>query len=251
MVQTNDGWETLARRDPLHAVASERGKRGRWREPDFLAKGREYVDLTRRGWKAIAPNSVLEVGCGAGRVTSALAAEFESVVALDVSPTMLDEAKRLVHADNVEFVQGDGLNLPDGPFDVVYSTQVLQHIDRATLPALFKEIARVLKGRAVLHIPQPTPSATTADITRLVPVRRGVTKVAKALGLSFDYGKRPWIVTHYNRYTSSQVRKMAAEAGLRLIEQFEFRPGKPESTVYVFNKPGVPFIPHRERSRKR
>src|SRR5437763_17107780 len=45
----------------------------------------------------------VEVGCGPGRMTGALAERFDEVVALDVSPAMLDHARSNVTAPNVSF----------------------------------------------------------------------------------------------------------------------------------------------------
>ena len=44
----------------------------------------------------------VEVGCGPGRMTGALAERFDRVVALDVSPAMLEQARANVTAPNVE-----------------------------------------------------------------------------------------------------------------------------------------------------
>ena len=55
----------------------------------------------------------VEVGCGSGRMTAALAERFERVLALDVSPAMLSQrARRNVPDEHVEFraVPGDRLD---------------------------------------------------------------------------------------------------------------------------------------------
>src|SRR5262249_25383766 len=53
----------------------------------------------------------VEVGCGPGRMTGALAERFDRVLALDVSPAMLERARGVVTAPNVTFlpVPGDRL----------------------------------------------------------------------------------------------------------------------------------------------
>src|SRR3954447_14026025 len=54
----------------------------------------------------------VEVGFGPGRMTGALAERFGRVVAVDVSPAMLEQARAAVTAPNVEFraVSGDRLD---------------------------------------------------------------------------------------------------------------------------------------------
>ena len=58
----------------------------------------------------------VEVGCGPGRMTGALAERFDRVLALDVSPAMLEQARTHVAATNVTFlaVPGDRLDVGDG-----------------------------------------------------------------------------------------------------------------------------------------
>ncbi len=68
----------------------------------------------------------LELGCGQGRFARKLAARAERVVAVDLSPKMIEVAKRDAPA-NVEFVIGDGV--PAGEFDCIVSIATLHHMD--------------------------------------------------------------------------------------------------------------------------
>ncbi|MGH3131088.1 MAG: class I SAM-dependent methyltransferase, partial [Gaiellaceae bacterium] len=54
----------------------------------------------------------VEVGCGPGRMTAALAARFDRVLAVDVSPAMIERARAAVDARNVDFrtVSGERLD---------------------------------------------------------------------------------------------------------------------------------------------
>jgi SAM-dependent methyltransferase len=101
----------------------------------------------------------VEVGCGPGRMTAALARRFDRVLAVDVSPAMLALARENVHADNVEFgeVPGDTLRgIDDGVADVLVCYLVLQHLPtRAVVLSYLDEFARVLTttGEAYLQLP--------------------------------------------------------------------------------------------------
>ncbi len=101
----------------------------------------------------------VEVGCGPGRMTAALAQRFDRVVAVDVSPEMLAQARRNVAADNVEFrpVPGDTLSgIDDSIADVLVCYLVLQHLPtRAVVLSYLEEFARVLKttGEAFVQLP--------------------------------------------------------------------------------------------------
>jgi SAM-dependent methyltransferase len=74
---------------------------------------------------------VLELGCGNGRLTSAIAPRVGGVTAVDFSSEMLRIARERCAADrNVSFLEADVLRLPAGlgPFDCVISVNLLHHL---------------------------------------------------------------------------------------------------------------------------
>jgi ubiquinone/menaquinone biosynthesis C-methylase UbiE len=100
---------------------------------------------------------VLDFGSGAGSEAVYIAGALGSdggLTCVDVSPTWLAEAgRRLRHARNVEFVQGDvrEVPLPEGAFDVVLANYVLHDVDRSALPATLAALAGSIRpgGRFV------------------------------------------------------------------------------------------------------
>jgi ubiquinone/menaquinone biosynthesis C-methylase UbiE len=105
----------------------------------------------------------IEVGCGPGRMTGALAERFDEVVAVDVSPLMITRAQAAVPAPNVRWqvVPGERLEgVEDESGDVVVCYLVLQHLPkrRAVLRYL-SEFARVLKrgGQGFVQLPVLEP----------------------------------------------------------------------------------------------
>jgi SAM-dependent methyltransferase len=101
----------------------------------------------------------VEIGSGPGRMTSYLAERFERVIAVDVSPAMLERARRAVTAPNVELrpVSGERLDgIADGIADTIVCYLVLQHLPRRrVVKAYFAEIGRVLAphGEAFVQLP--------------------------------------------------------------------------------------------------
>ena len=104
----------------------------------------------------------VEVGCGPGRMTADLARRFDRVIALDVSPAMLAQAReRLVaeHVSNVELVAVGGERL-DGVADAVADTLVcylvLQHLPSArAVERYVHEFGRVLHPRGAAFVQLP------------------------------------------------------------------------------------------------
>jgi ubiquinone/menaquinone biosynthesis C-methylase UbiE len=101
----------------------------------------------------------VEVGCGPGRMTGALAARFDRVVAGDVSPEMLARAGEAVTAANVDFRQVTGERLDgveDSSADAAVCYLVLQHLpSRRLAQAYVRELGRVLApgGEAFVQLP--------------------------------------------------------------------------------------------------
>src|SRR5438067_572320 len=97
--KTTAEWRHLARVDPLYVIATRPGKEGAWEREEFYATGRSDWSDFHRHWSHYWPElggTCLEIGCGAGRVTHALAPDFERVVAIDVSADMLALARDAV-----------------------------------------------------------------------------------------------------------------------------------------------------------
>ena|SRR5262245_53077863 len=101
----------------------------------------------------------VEVGCGPGRMTAALAERFDRVVAVDVSPAMVERARAAVPDPSVEFkvVSGDRLDgVESGGADALVCYLVLQHLPRReSVVAYLAEFARVLgpNGEAFVQLP--------------------------------------------------------------------------------------------------
>lgn len=92
---------------------------------------------------------VLEVGCGQGHLTKALAAQGVDIVGVDANP----QAAEVSGSDLVQCMPAESLLFDDASFDVVVSVHAIEHIPDLT--QAMSEIARVLRpgGRAVFVYP--------------------------------------------------------------------------------------------------
>jgi SAM-dependent methyltransferase len=158
MLSTDKAWEKLGKRDPYFGVlADDKFSTGKIIEnrDEFFHTGQQSVAHTLHRYEAhfgaLPRRSALDHGCGVGRLTLPLAREFEKVVALDVSPSMISEAK--ANADrfsvtNADFsLADDKLSNAVGQSDFVNSYMVLQHIPvRRGLQIVSRLIDRVAPG---------------------------------------------------------------------------------------------------------
>lgn len=103
-------------------------------EEAFAASGDALLNALGEllGWTPEPEFTVADIGCGAGRVSGALAARVTSVIAYDVSRTMLAVARdRLPDAGNVTWRLGHAGDLgaePEGSVDATLLIGVLPHL---------------------------------------------------------------------------------------------------------------------------
>jgi SAM-dependent methyltransferase len=165
---SNTEWRRWGTDDPFYGVATwegrDRGGPNPWTALDFYALGAsDWADFRSR-WVAYGNEfgRVVDVGCGAGRLTRAMAADFREVIGVDVSEGMLKVARLNTIESNVELRLGDGISVPveTSTVDGAFSAHVFQHFDSLGLArANFSEIARILKpgGTMMVHLPVVLP----------------------------------------------------------------------------------------------
>lgn len=119
---------------------------------EFWRSGEHNLDATLQpfGLRFRGDERVLEIGCGIGRMTRALAARAAEVVGVDVSEEMVRRGREaLADVANVRLQVGTGTDLAgldDAAFDVCYSFIVFQHIPEPAITCSYvAEIGRVLR----------------------------------------------------------------------------------------------------------
>ena len=151
-------WDERARENARYYVNTANTN---WTDSEFFASGeltvREEI-LTDMGnicqGKDPRQMRVLEIGCGAGRVTRALANVFGEVHGVDVSGEMIARARdALTDFPNAFLYQNNGTDLsvvPELPFDFAFSTIVFQHIpSREVIENYVSEVGRLLRTGAL------------------------------------------------------------------------------------------------------
>ncbi|MFL6194065.1 MAG: class I SAM-dependent methyltransferase, partial [Thermoanaerobaculia bacterium] len=152
----------------------------------ILSRAAEEVVERFQEWKLLGPErTTLEIGCGIGRMQAALAPRVAEAHGIDISPRMIEAARRRCAAfPNASFSVSSGRDLADFPaerFELVYAVDSFPYVHQAgpeVVEAHFHEAARVLRpGGELLILHYSYRDSTEAD-------RAEVRKLSRSAGLT-------------------------------------------------------------------
>jgi SAM-dependent methyltransferase len=155
--------------------------------PDFRRRREFLLAEVRPGDRA------LDLGCGAGEFTEELAAAGASAVGIEIADAALTRARANHPQLDFRIAPLDGpLPLPDNSFDLVWSSDVIEHV--ADTAHWLSEVRRVLApaGRLLL---------TTPSHGRVRVALGGIERFSEPLG------------DHLHLYTRRSLRQVLEEFG--------------------------------------
>jgi 2-polyprenyl-3-methyl-5-hydroxy-6-metoxy-1,4-benzoquinol methylase len=176
---------------------------------------------------------ILDVGCGAGLMTSHLC-RFGDVTGIDFSSAAIAAARTFTarrFGRVPQFHAGSLDALPDGSkFDVITLFDVLEHISQAERPAFLADLRSHLEDRGLLFMSTPYPAFTKH--------RRKLND--ETLQIIDEEVELP------------QLAGEAAQTGLQLIRfhAFDVFAGSPEYQMMLFTPARAPAGPPELRSRR-
>jgi len=143
-------WERLTSDAPVSSIR-ETVRRGRDRMRELMLS-RLPGDLTGA--------RVLDAGCGAGQMTAELAGRGADVVAADISPSLVEIARRRLdgrHHGRVRFFVGDMLSRDLGEFDHVVAMDSLIYYDETDILAALEGLGERTRANIVFSVAPRTP----------------------------------------------------------------------------------------------
>lgn len=169
----------------------------------LYSRSRLLASLQRAALSELEPRAddrILDVACGAGKLVRAVAPQVSRAVGVDLSPAMIEAARRrtaadpAAPADTIEFAVGAGDDLPfrDGEFTAVITTTAFHHFPDPA--GSVREMVRVLApgGRIVIG----------DSVRDTLPARLG------------DNFLRRFEAGHVGLQTSEGFERLLAEAGI-------------------------------------
>jgi len=247
---TDLAWRKFGDTDPYFGVLSQpRFRRKSIADADleeFFQSGDDYVKqmLAMTSAQVDAPQRfrcVLDFGCGVGRLTLPLAAQADKVLGVDISPSMLREARangERRNVSNVKFIETDAwLADSDERFDLVHTYIVLQHIaPRYGLSIIAKLIDRLANGGiGVIHLTYGKERSGIRWISwvkKWIPLSHNIINILR--GRSF-YSP----MMQMNDYDINQVFRLLQQSGVEDFHaQFTDHGGYLGISLY-FKKPNV------------
>lgn len=231
-----EAFEAWGRDDPLYAVLTSRNRRGnRWDPGAFFERGRqemgEVVTYLGKLGLQLGIRHALDFGCGVGRLTQALAEDFEDVIGVDIARSMVEKAREFNrHGPRVRYIVNTAPDLAlfgDDRFDFVYSSKVLQHIPPAVVETYVREFFRVLRpgGVAVFQMrsgPRVEPGSLRAGLYSLR--RRRLRRLWQRIR-----GRAPYEMHYLAR---ERIEEIVAEAGATLLDVQDVSRGRGKSFRY-------------------
>lgn len=165
---SDKAWEKYGKEDPYFGVITqEKFKKSNLTEEaldHFFESGRSHVNHVAEVFHSLSDKklsrfrSVLDFGCGTGRLVIPFASIADKITGVDVSKSMLAEAEenlRKFKVENVTLIESNSLEVLKGQkFDLVHSFIVLQHIPVSKGYGLIRNLLDLIAdgGCAMIHI---------------------------------------------------------------------------------------------------
>jgi SAM-dependent methyltransferase len=170
-------------------------------------------------WVPLRGMRVLDVGCGVGMYTAAFLRETPHVFGVEVERERALEARE--RATGVVQAAGERLPCPDSAFDIVFSHEVLEHVDDDR--ACVAEMVRAVRsgGRMVVFVPNRLYPFETHGIFWHGRYRFGNIPLVNWLPTPL----RDRLAPHVRAYTRRGLHRLFTDLPIRIVHHTVIFPG--------------------------
>ncbi len=130
--------------------------------------------------------TILEIGCGSGRITKDIAKYATRIIATDLSLDILEQSKKNMTAENIEFIHTpDGTpDLPAKSFDIVIYTLSLHHIPKDKMIDNLYHSGSLLKDNGQIVVVEPGNGGSFMEAKKRFGAGSGDESVEKQAALT-------------------------------------------------------------------
>lgn len=152
-------WDKLAQANSKYYINSDKGKK--ITELEFRVSGFDDDEKLIDKDKLLENKNgtILEIGCGTGRMTEFLPMLYNKVIGIDISGEMIRQGKErlmsFIKGRKIKLKETDGYTIPldDNSIDVAFSYLVFQHMkNKEMVESNLKEVYRVLKEGGIFKV---------------------------------------------------------------------------------------------------
>ena len=186
----NDAWAKLTSDAPVSGIrATVRAGRDQMRS-----------NLIARLPESLTGKRILDAGCGTGALALELAKKGASVVAIDLSPNLIELAKERIspaERENIDFRSGDMLDDGLGEFDYVVGMDSMIHYCASDMLVVLEKLAPRVSNKIVFTFaPSTLPLEVMIRVGRLFPRkdRAPFIEPISQVKLSKLIDQSPWFV---------------------------------------------------------
>jgi SAM-dependent methyltransferase len=241
-------WQKLGSQEPYWAVCTEeRFRANSLSDQDreaFFASGETEVEQTftvirQLLGRQFTPGLSLDYGCGVGRLALPIARRSGRAIGVDISDTMLDEARanaRRQRVQNVLFERPEeALAVSAQDLDFIHSYIVFQHIEPAVGMEISRALLRRLKsgGIGALHYSFERRASVVRQISHRLRKQsawlNGVVNLVQG---------RPWSepMIPVNAYDRSRISKLFEEGQCDVVHTLDTDHGGLLGSVFFLRK---------------
>ncbi len=155
-----EAWKRLTSNDPVGSIRAT------------VRAGRDEMRRTLVSWLPgdLRGARVLDAGCGSGALSVELAARGACVVAVDISPTLVDLARERAAGAIIDWRVGDMLDPGLGRFDYVVAMDSLIHYEGRDIARVLADLGRRTDRGILFTVAPRTPALTLMHaVGRLFP----------------------------------------------------------------------------------
>jgi SAM-dependent methyltransferase len=120
-------------------------------------KARLLVEIAGKELGAASDLTVLDVGCGLGRVEALVQDDFKEMHGVDITEGVIETASRTNPSVSYQVYDGSTLPFDDGHFDLTFAMGVLHHVPPPSWESLVGEMARVTRREGMVMIFEHNP----------------------------------------------------------------------------------------------